>query len=107
MTESLLCKLGLHHAVYPLKHRRVGLLTGHKMCSRCHRTQTFDGRWVFYDDWEKNFDEAHLIELERSCYANTLGKSVKDMNLWWRMMKDYDKREGITGQRYPDELTPS
>jgi len=100
MADSILCRIGLHSPIYPLKNRKVSHLRDYEMCSRCHRTKTFDSGWVFYDDWEKNFDEDYLKQLERSCFANALGNRLP-MDVWWRIMKNYDKENGITGEWYP------
>lgn len=98
MKESLFCRIGLHRSIFPLKYRAVGyLLHDFEVCSRCHKAKTYDSGWYLYDDWEKYFDEAYLVGLERSCFSQKLSKSllpfdsVANMKIYHSIMDAYDE----------------
>jgi len=72
---NMLCSLGIHKTVKPLKNRRVdSFLEDTKVCLRCRCLETFDGwRKLSDEDFDKYFNEKYIVALEKSYVYNVLG----------------------------------
>lgn len=64
---NILCRIGIHWALQPLKNRAVGDLRDTKICKYCLSTKTSAG-WHRYGTEEKHWDEHHIRELELGAY---------------------------------------
>ena len=65
---KMLCRIGIHWPVQPLKHRAVRDLRDTKICKYCLSMKT-DAGWHRYGDEEKYWDEHHIRELELGAYS--------------------------------------
>ena len=62
---NILCKLGLHYPIKPLKHRRVGHLRDTQLCKWCHSIDSLGG-WYYREGLEDYFNEEATRKLEKS-----------------------------------------
>lgn len=98
---NILCRLGLHYPIKPLKHRRVaGFIRDTELCRWCHSINSYSG-WYYDLSLEDYFKEEKLRELEKSCAFSMISSSVpfcKQVEIVKSLGFDVSEEEAIVAE---------
>ncbi|KKK84497.1 hypothetical protein LCGC14_2782750 [marine sediment metagenome] len=91
---NILCRVGIHWPLKPLKNRAVRDLRDIRICKRCLATQTDNG-WHRYGDEEQYWDENYIRELELGAYSVALSHFGIPERLHTKLFEEKAKELGI------------